>query len=205
MTVGAQQDLHARPVVAQRRDQATQPEDDLSPTWPAGGAQEGGDHAALAIEDHDRLEAVFVVVSVEEAKLLAAMHGVEGIVDVEHDTTRHLAETLAIVVNQGAPHAQQCVSVRQVLGARNSRLRTQIAMVGQPVHCQLEHRIGSQAVGVVAVLVASGDHQHAKADDLIEPMNDALRRPLVMDAGGEALGDPQALLDLAQHQQTPIG
>ena len=133
------------------------------------------------------------------------MHGVKGIVDVEHDATRHLAEALAVVIDQGAAHAQQRVPVRQVLGARNSRLRTQIAMVGQPVHRQLEQRIGPQVIGVVAVLVAGGDHQHAKADDLIEPMHDALGRPRVMDAGGEPLGDPQALLDLAQHQQPPIG
>ena len=65
VAVGAQQDLHARPVLAQRRDQATQPEDDLPPARPAGGAQGGGDHATLAIEGHDGLEAVFFVVSVE--------------------------------------------------------------------------------------------------------------------------------------------
>jgi hypothetical protein len=204
MAIGPQQDLDTRPVLAQRRDQAAQPEHDLWPARPASGAQEGGDHTALAVEDHDWLEAVLIIVGVEQAQLLAAVHGVEGVVDVEHDAARHLAKALAVVVDQGAAHAQQDVPVRQVLGARHGGLRTQVAVFGQPVHRQLEQRISPQAVGVVAVLVAGGDHQHAEADDLIEPVHDALGRPRVMDAGREPLGDSQPLFDLAQHQQTPI-
>ena len=142
---------------------------------------------------------------VEQAKLLATMHGVEGVVDVEHDAARHLAEALAIVVDHGAAHAQQGVPVRQVLGARHGRLRAQVAVFGQPVHRQLEQRVGPQGIGVVAVLVAGGDHQHAEADDLVEPVHDALRRPRVTDAGGKTPGDPQPLLNLPQDQQPTIG
>src|SRR4051812_16119405 len=205
MAVAPQQDLHTRPVVAQRRDQAAQPEHDLSPGRPGGGAQEGGDHAALAVEHHDRLEAVLIIVRVEQAKLLATVHGVEGVVDVEHDAARHPAEALAVVVDQGTAHAQQGVPVRQVLGPRHSGLRTQVAMLRQPIHRQLEQRISPQTVGVVAVLVAGGDHQHAEADDLIEPVHDALGRPRVTDARGKTPGDPQPLLDLPQDQQATIG
>src|SRR3954469_7084941 len=39
----------------------------------------------LAIEHNDGLEPVFVVVGIEQPQLLAAVHGVEGVVDVEHD------------------------------------------------------------------------------------------------------------------------
>src|SRR3954452_11120060 len=85
MAVGPQQDLDTRPVVAQRRDQAAQPEHDLSPARPARRAQEGGDHTALAVEDHDGLETVLVVMGVEWAQLLATVHSVESVVDVEHD------------------------------------------------------------------------------------------------------------------------
>ena len=78
-------------------------------------------------------------------------------------------------------------------------------MLRQPIHRQLEHRVGPQGVGIVAVLIARGDHQHAEADNLIEPVHDALRRPRVGNAGGKALGDPQPLLDLPQDQQATIG
>ena len=77
MAVATQHDLDARPVRTQRRDQAPQPFDNLPPAGSAGGTQHGGDHAALAVEHHDRLEAVFVIVRVEQAKLLTAMHGIE--------------------------------------------------------------------------------------------------------------------------------
>ena len=40
---------------------------------------------SAAIEQSYKLRAVFVVMGVEEKKLLAAMHGIETIVDVEHD------------------------------------------------------------------------------------------------------------------------
>src|SRR5438270_9665607 len=40
-------------------------------------AQQGGDEAAVTVEHHDRLEAVFVVVRVEQAQLLLAVHGVD--------------------------------------------------------------------------------------------------------------------------------
>src|SRR3954469_25798199 len=81
MAVGPQQDLDTRPVVAQRRDQAAQPEHDLSPARPARRAQEGGAHTALAVEDHDGLETVLVVMGVEWAQLLATVHSVESVVD----------------------------------------------------------------------------------------------------------------------------
>ena len=122
----------------------------------------------VAIEHHDRLKAVFIVMGVEQTQLLAAMHGVEGVVDVEHDAARHLAEALAIVIDHGTAHAQQGARVRQVLQARDGGLRAQIGIVRQAAHRQLEHRVAAQAVGVVAVLIARRDHQHADADNLVQ-------------------------------------
>jgi hypothetical protein len=77
-------------------------------------------------------------------------------------------------------------------------------MLRQAVRGELEHRVGPQTVGVVAVLAARGDHPRAEANDLIEPVHDTLRRARVADAGGEAPGDAQAPLDLAQRQQAAV-
>ena len=68
-----------------------------------GGPQHGRDKAALAIEHHDRLEPVFVIVGIEQPQLLAAVHGVEGVVDVEHDPPRHLPEGRAVQVTIARP------------------------------------------------------------------------------------------------------
>ena len=133
------------------------------------------------------------------------MDGVEGVVDVEHDAARHLAEAGAVQPDHGAGHAQQGAHVRQVLEPRDGRLRAERGAVGQPLERELEDRVVPQAVGVVAVLVAGGDHQHAEAQDVGEAVPDPLRRARIVDAGGEAVGDAEPALDLAQRQQAAVG
>jgi hypothetical protein len=47
--------------------------------------------------------------------LLAAMNGVEGVIDIEHDLLGRMAEGGAVLIDQGLPHAQQRADVGQVL------------------------------------------------------------------------------------------
>ena len=79
MAVGAQQDVNLWPMAAQGADQAAHKAADLHPARPLAGPQQRGDKAALCVEHNDRLEAVIVVVGVEQAQLLAAMPAVEGL------------------------------------------------------------------------------------------------------------------------------
>ena len=90
---------------------------------------------------------------------------------------------LAVVIDHGTAHAQQGAGIGQVFQARDGGLGAQIGIIGQAAHCQLEHRIAAQAVGVVAVLVARRDHQHTDADDLIQFVPDPFRGARVVDAG----------------------
>ena len=83
--------------------------------------------------------------------------------------------------------------------------RTQVPSRRQPLERQLEQRIAAQAGRIVAVLVAGGDHQHPEADDVGERMHGAAGSTRIVDAGGEAVGDFEPALDLAQDQQTAIG
>ena len=142
---------------------------------------------------------------IEQAHLLLAVHGVERVVHVQHDPARHLAEGRAVEIDHGLAHAQQRAFVGQVLQARDGRLRAQCRLVLKPFHGELEHRVGAQPVGVVAVLVAGRDHEQAKADDLVEPVYDALRVARVRDAGCQASRDIEALLHFTQHQQPTVG
>ena len=176
----------------------------LASAGAAGRAQHGGHRPALAIEHHDRLEAVFVVVGVEEPQLLRAMHRVEGVVDVEDDPAGHLAEAAAVEPDHGPAHAQQRPRPRQVLEPRDGRLRAERGLLGQMVERELEHRVVAQAVGVVAVLVAGRDHQQAEAQDGGDAVPDPLRGARVVDAGGEPIGDAEPMLDLAQGQQATV-
>jgi hypothetical protein len=63
----------------------------------------------------------------------------------------------------------------------------------------------AQAAGIVAVLVAGGDHQQAEAQHIGEAVLDAIRRARIVDAFGEAPRHAEALLDLTQRKQAAIG
>jgi len=112
VAVGPQQDLNLRPVGADLAHKAAQEGADLAPVRPLGRTQHGGDEAAIAVEHHDGLEAVVVVVGVEQAQLLPAVHGVERVVHVQHDPARHLAERRAVEIDHSPAHAQQRACVR---------------------------------------------------------------------------------------------
>ncbi len=63
---------------------------------------------------------------------------------------------------------------------------------------------GPQAGGVVAVLVAGRDHQHAEADHVGQRVSDQRRIARVVQAPGQALRHAEPALDLAQHQHARI-
>ena len=171
---------------------------------PLGRTQHGGDETARAVEHDDRLKAVFIVIRVEQTQLLAAMHRVERVVDIERDTLGNLVKRLAVEVHHGTAQAQQGARIGQVFQPRDRRLRTQFAIRRQKIERHLEHGIAAQCIGVVAVFVARRDHQQTKAHDSGERVRDLVRRTRVDQAGCHAIGDAKALLDLAQSQKPAI-
>ena len=204
MAVAAQQDLHPRPVAADLAEQPAQMRGDLATLRPLRRAQHCGHEASRAVEHHDRLEAVVVVVGVEQPKLLAAMNRVEGVVDVEDDALRNLRERGAVEPDHGAAHLQQHASIGQVLEPADGGLRAEVALARQPLQRHLEHRVGAQGVGVDAVLVARRDHQHAEAQDVGGAVQGAGAIAGIVDAGRELAGDVKPPLDLAQRQQPGV-
>ena len=63
----------------------------------------------------DRLEARAIVVRVEEREFLLAVHGIVGVVDVEHDVSGWSLEAPAIEINPTDPDAGQRTPVGEVL------------------------------------------------------------------------------------------
>lgn len=107
VTVGPDQDPDVRLVAPDRPHEAAQVSADLSPTWPLGRSQDSSHEPAVAIEHNGRLEAVLVVMGIEEAELLVAVHGVKRVVDVEHDPLRNLPEGGAVEVDHRPAHGEQ--------------------------------------------------------------------------------------------------
>jgi hypothetical protein len=165
----------------------------------------GGNDTTLAVEHDDRLEAILVIMSVEQTQLLTAMHGIEGVIDVENDPLGNLVEGRAIKIDRGATHARQRARVGQVFQTRDCRLRAQFPIGRREIERHLERGIGPKRIRVVTVLVPRRDHQQAKANDGGERMRDLLGRAWVPNAGGHSLRDALALLDLAQGQNATVG
>ena len=108
------------------------------------GPQHGGDKAALAIEDDDGLEPVFVVVGIEQPQLLAAVHGIEGVIDVKHDPLGYLPERRAVQVNHRPTDPQQRSHVGLVLQTRDGGLRTELSVGRRTVERHLEQGIAAK-------------------------------------------------------------
>jgi hypothetical protein len=200
----ASQDLSVGPVGADGAHETAQEGLDFLAAGPFGGPKDGGDEAALAVEHDDRLKAILVIMRVEQPQLLAAMHRVERVVDVERDSLGNFSEGLAIKIDHRPAHAQQGANVRQILEPRDRRLRAQFPIGRRQIERHLEHRIASQTIGVVAVLVAGADHQEPKTNDIGQAVRDLIGIAGVYDAGGEPVGEAKPLLHLAQRQNAAI-
>src|SRR5208337_2268551 len=94
------------------------------------------------------------------------MHRVERVVDVERDSFGNCLEGLAIKIDHRPAHAQQGANVWQILEPRDRRLRAQFPIGRRQIERHLEHRIASQTIGVVAVLIAGADQQEPKTNDI---------------------------------------
>ena len=142
---------------------------------------------------------------VEESQLLAAVDGVVGIVNVENDTLRHGLEAGAEQVDHRQPHASQLAPRRRILEARQGRLAHQIiARLGQAPTGQLERRIETQNVEVVAVLIAAGDGKHPRPDHVGVGVGRARGGALVGHAGGKQVGNPEPSLDPGKQQYAAV-
>ena len=117
MAVGANENVGGRPVGPDRPQHTPKELLYLHALGTLGWTQHCGHEPPVAVEHHDRLEAVFVVMGVEQTQLLAAMHGVKGIVEVKHDLLGNSGVGRAIKIGQGFSHAQKRAQIGPILKA----------------------------------------------------------------------------------------
>ena len=204
MAVAADQDLRGGPIGPDGAEQAAQERADFHATGTLGRTQHGGYEPPVPVEDHDRLEAVLVIMRVEQTELLAAVDGVERVIEIEHDPLGHGGVRRAIEIDERLLHAQQRADIRQIFQARDGRLRGQIRAGRQNALRQLESRIGPERRGVVAILVAAGNHEHPELDRIRKSMKDLVLIPGIVDTDRQALSEAQTLRNLPQQQNTPV-
>lgn len=86
--------------------------------------------ASIRVEHDERVEAVLVVVGVEQPRLPRAMDVAEAVVDVTRDAARHLADARVVERQHDARHAHEDAWPWSVLQVRWLRLRAKCIRVG---------------------------------------------------------------------------
>jgi hypothetical protein len=96
---------------------------DLAAARRGGLPQHGQDQPAAGVEDVDRQEAPVIVIGVELAQFLLAP--IEALVEIKGEMMGHNRKAVAIELQHRLTHAIELRPLRQVLDARDGRLRAQ--------------------------------------------------------------------------------
>ena len=140
---------------------------------------------------------------IQERELLAAS-AASRVVDVEDIAVRR-CDPARELIDERARHARRIRLRRRVLEPADGRLRGQgRARLRAAADRHLQGWIVAQAVVVDAVFVAAADAEHARADDLAEPVADARRIAPVGQRGCEPRDNADFLLGGAQRQQPTV-
>jgi hypothetical protein len=154
----------------------------------------------------DRQEAPIIVIGVELAQFLLAVNPIEAFIEIQGEVAGDDRETVAIQVEHRLTHAIELRPPRQVLDARDGRLRAQRwTRDRRPVQRHLEGGIVAQHVAVVAIRIAGHDCQHAKPQDFMQRMRDLPGLPRIMQARHQTVRQVQPPFDVLEQQDTSIG
>ena len=169
------------------------------------GSQNGRDRQAAArVINMHRSEAALVVMRVPERQLLAAVGGVEGVVDVEDIAVRrrHVCREL---IDESARQFGRIHLARRIFEAADRRLRRQgRTSFRAATDGHLQGRIVTQVVVVDAILVAAADAEHAGRDNLGQAMPDAGRIAPIRQGRRQPCAHADLLLGGTQDQQASV-
>ena len=116
MAVAAHQDLDLGPVLADAPDDVLEDGAYFRAARRLARPQDGGDRfAARRLVDVDRQEAVGIIVRIEERQLLAPVHRIFGVVDVELNAPRHLFPAVTEQIDHRRHHPDQRYARDRVL------------------------------------------------------------------------------------------
>ena len=161
--------------------------------------------ALLRVVDVDRQEAAFVIMSVEQRKLLMAVDDIACVVDVERDGCWLARIAIHPCVDQDVGQSDHVAQARRILQPRQRRLGTQIpARVRQTPAGQLECGIRPQMIEVVGVLVAAADREHASAEHIDKAVHDPCRIAPIGQHPGQIVGQAETPLGHRQKHHAPV-
>ncbi len=112
-----------------------------------------------------------------------------------------LPERGAVLLDQRPAEAQQRPHISRFSSREIVDCEHNSSSEGNRSSASLNNGSRRSVLGVVAVLVPGGNHQQAEPDDLRQAMHDLGRRPRVLQTAGQAIGQSQPPLDLAQERR----
>ena len=206
MTVATDDQPRGRPMAANAAHQATQMTADFVSRRCFARSQQHRDRTGGGgLVDVDRQEAAFVVMGVEQRKLLMAVHDIDGVIDVQRDSDRRAWVAGAIGVDHRVGHAHHLTQTRRTLPTRHRRLRAQIITgIRQTSAGQFEAGVGAQMIEIVGVLVTAGNGEHARAQNIDDTVCHQQRIARIGNQTCQAMGNPDTPLGSSQKHHTAI-
>ena len=102
------------------------------------------------------------------------------------------AKLLAVEIDLAEPDAGERTPVGEVLEPRQRRLAHQVGVIlGRPADGDLQGRIALESIDIIAILIASRDHEHRAAHHLGIAVSHAGRIARVAKRPGDGLGQPK--------------
>ena len=178
-----------------------------APTGVAGARpQHGGDELArLPVEDQQRVVHVLAIIAMVGHAFLPAVGRIVRAIKVEHDVRGHTIALPLLQVEPDQRHRQAVarLGIDGILQAGEGGLAGQVRLLGQASADQLEERIGAQGVGIILILVATGDLEDALAHQRLQRVTDRATAPLG-DVRGQSGTQAERGIGLREPAQTAI-
>ena len=156
----------------------------------------------LTAEDVQRQEAVMVVVAMEEASLLHAVHPVIGGVEIQDQLARHFPERGNELLQHHFVYGEQRFPVGAVLQAAEGGLTGQRR---EAVHRRLDRRVMTQCLVVIEIFIA----QAKAVDPLLQQaqlgMDHLAGIPPILEHPVDRRQQAETPVHLAQQQHTAVG
>jgi hypothetical protein len=168
-------------------------------------AQDGRHRQAAArmINVHRR-KAALVMMRVPKAELLAAVRSIKRVINVEDIAPggRHARREL---IDESLCKPRRVRSARRIFETADGRLRGERSAGLRPAPDRhFHHRIMAQGIVIDAVFVAAADTEHARLDDLAQPMADARRIAPIAQGCGQPGKHAGLLLGATQQQHAGV-
>ena len=97
-----------------------------------------------------------LIVMIIEGKLLLAMGGIIGVIEIEHNGRRGLGVAGNKMIDQGGRETIEVLAVDLVFKPREGGRTGQVVLwvQGTPFEPQFEHRVMAETVGIIPVRIA---------------------------------------------------